>query len=74
MNWNKIKAMLVERGIKQVDIANDLGLTRSAVNKVLNGHAKSHRIKLHIIELLGDDCKDYWSDTTCYSGVNINQA
>ena len=34
----KFKGYCVENGIKQTDIANILGLSKSAVNRKMNGH------------------------------------
>ena len=44
MKPNKIRALLVERGIKQVDIANELNVSRSHVGSVIAGRWRSKRI------------------------------
>ncbi len=47
-----IKIELLKRGIKQVDIARDLGVSRSLVCHVINGRMKSARVEKYIRSLL----------------------
>jgi len=56
----KVKALLVERGIKQKDIADELGVLLSTVSGVLNGHHSSARIKQYITRRLGEPCERLW--------------
>jgi transcriptional regulator with XRE-family HTH domain len=62
MNSNKIKAMLVERGISQAEIARCLGLRRGTVNRVLNGRGKSKRVRDCVINRLGTESIEYWPE------------
>jgi transcriptional regulator with XRE-family HTH domain len=56
----KIKSLLIARGIKQADVAHDLGLTRSAISHVIAGSGQSKRVQNHIAELLGEDPERLW--------------
>lgn len=38
--YNKLKGLLVERGIKQTEIANLLNLNRSRFNRIINGQGR----------------------------------
>jgi transcriptional regulator with XRE-family HTH domain len=62
MNSKKIKAMMTEQGVKQVDIAKALRLHRGTVNNILNGRGTSRRVKLYVIGLLGEECRKYWEE------------
>lgn len=52
---NKIKAMLVERGITQQSIADDLGISLCAVSGAINGHFSSRRTIEYVAQLLKTD-------------------
>lgn len=52
--------MLIERGIKQKDIAHKLGVTRACISVVLNGHENSSRVKAAIADALGCKLTDLW--------------
>lgn len=56
----KIKALLVGQGIKQIDIAAALGVTKSTVCAVVNGRKTSHRVQKYIAQLLGKDYAKLW--------------
>jgi predicted transcriptional regulator len=60
MDKNKIKAMLIERGIKHKDIAERLGVTRACVSLIVNGHQNSKRVRRAIAEALGVELADLW--------------
>jgi len=62
MNSNKIKSMMMERGIKQTEIARRLKISRSAVCSVLSGASTSRRVKECVIELVGEECRKYWKN------------
>ncbi len=51
----KLKALLVEKGIKQTDIAKALGISVSAVCMALGGRCESRPVKLKTAELLQID-------------------
>lgn len=55
-----IKAMLVEKGITQAQIANKLKLKRSTISVVLGGHGKSKRVQRAIARALGKRVVDLW--------------
>jgi transcriptional regulator with XRE-family HTH domain len=57
-----IKALLVEAGIKQVDLARQLGVDPSAVSVILSGRKRSRRIRLAIARALRYDVRDLWPD------------
>ncbi|WP_457571284.1 hypothetical protein [Desulfovulcanus sp.] len=40
----KVKIWMLEKGIRQVDIARELGITRQTVCKVISGKEKSSRV------------------------------
>lgn len=62
MNSNKIKSMMIERGIKQTEIAKRLKISRSAVCSVLSGASTSRRVKECVIALVGEECRKYWKN------------
>jgi transcriptional regulator with XRE-family HTH domain len=55
-----VKALLVKRGIKQKDLAEELGVLLSTVSGVINGHHSSKRIKKHIAEKLDKPYEKLW--------------
>ena len=56
----KVKALLVERGIKQKDLADELGVLIGTVSGVINGHHSSKRIKQYIAKRLGIAYERIW--------------
>lgn len=56
----KIKALLIKNGIKQVDIANELGIKRCTVSAVIGGHGQSRPVKRKVAELLKVDYEKLW--------------
>ena len=56
----KVKALLVERGIKQKDIAEELGVLLSTVSGAINGHHESRRIKTYIAKKLHRPYEKLW--------------
>jgi len=40
----KVKIWMIKKGIRQVDIARELGITRQTVCKVVGGREKSSRV------------------------------
>jgi transcriptional regulator with XRE-family HTH domain len=55
-----VKSILVRRGIRQKDIAEELGILTSTVSGVLNGHHHSRRIQEYIAERLKLDYEKLW--------------
>lgn len=51
---------MMERGIRQVDIARRLRVTRGMVSAVLNGHSMSARVRRAIARALGMRVADLW--------------
>ena len=49
----KVRALMVEKGIKQKEIADELGVRAPAVSGVLNGHWPSQRVREAIARRLG---------------------
>lgn len=60
MKPEKIRALLIENNAKQVDIARDLKVTPGAVNRVIDGHFVSRRIRLAIAEKAGVSFTRMW--------------
>ncbi|MBI3584010.1 MAG: transcriptional regulator [Nitrospinae bacterium] len=58
----KIKAMLIERGIKQKDIAKTIGVTSHCVSMVLNELGKSRRVKQAVADALGMKIEKLWQE------------
>jgi transcriptional regulator with XRE-family HTH domain len=50
-----LKILLMRKGISQTQIASDLGVTRQAVNFIIEGKGRSGRIELAIAVSLGQD-------------------
>ena len=48
----KIKVALLQLGLSQAQIARDLGTTRVAVNRVVNGRGRSKKIENYITGML----------------------
>jgi DNA-binding XRE family transcriptional regulator len=61
MEKQKIKALMMERGIKQKDIAEELGVTRACVSVVINGYENSRRVKKAIASALRVPFDDLWN-------------
>jgi len=57
---NKIRSMLVARGISQKSIALELSVSLPTVNTVISGKVQSRRIKAHIAKLLKIDPQKLW--------------
>lgn len=57
---NYIKALLAARGIKEIDIARRLNITRSAVSLIINGHKSSRRVQKTISDMLNIPYEQLW--------------
>lgn len=55
-----VRALLVARNIKQVDIAERYHFGRAEVNKVINGKRRTLRIREAIAQELGMTVHDLW--------------
>lgn len=59
----KVKALLVEAGIKQKELAAELSVAEGTISGVINGHHTSRRIKKHIAERLHKPYDRLWGKT-----------
>lgn len=57
-----IKEMLTHRGVKQVQIAKMLGVSRASVNQVITGDRKSSRIRQAIAFAVNVQVKELWPE------------
>ena len=55
-----VRALLVARNIKQIDIAERHNFGRAEVNKVINGKRKTQRIREAIAQELGMSVQQLW--------------
>lgn len=56
-----VKVLLLERGMKQVELADKIGISRQGLNNYLRGEwTPPTRIKLKIAEALGVDSSLIW--------------
>lgn len=60
MDANKIKAQLIAKGIKQVDIARTLGISKGVVSQVISGTRQSYRVQEYIARLLHVPFESLW--------------
>lgn len=52
--WGKeVKKVLIDKDMSVTDLANELGLTREYVSKILNGSVRGGDVKTRILERLG---------------------
>jgi lambda repressor-like predicted transcriptional regulator len=58
----EIKTALKSRGLRQSDIARQLGVSPVQFWQVVHGHRTSARVEEHIARLLGVPRKDIWPD------------
>jgi lambda repressor-like predicted transcriptional regulator len=64
LSGNEIKAELVRRGIKLIDIAKEAGVPPSRVTEAINERylKKNHRIRKYIADALGMPSEKIWPD------------
>ncbi len=55
-----VKALLVDRGVKQVDIAHGCAVSPALVSGVVSGKKKSRRVRRAIARALGMKVSDLW--------------
>lgn len=60
MTPNQIRAEMMLKNIRPVDIARRLNVTRSAVTNVIKGVKTSQRIRKAIAEAIGKDVEAVW--------------
>lgn len=56
----EVKVQMLKRNINQTDIAKALGLDRSTVSGVVNGHRTSRKIQKAIAEAVGVSYEKLW--------------
>ena len=56
----KVKALLMEQGISQTELAEELGLRPCTISQVLNGHNRSKKIQRFIADKLKRDYVKLW--------------
>lgn len=59
----RIKILLIQKDIKQADIARKLGVSNVAVCNVIKGACESKRIKWAIAKELGEKVEELWPDS-----------
>jgi transcriptional regulator with XRE-family HTH domain len=59
-NGKKIRAMMILRDVKQVDICRQLRVNSSTVSLIVSGKKKSARIRAAIAEALGFKVEELW--------------
>jgi hypothetical protein len=57
-----VRALLVARKIKQIDIATQYNIHASEINRVLNGSRKTPHIRRVIAKVLEMSVEDLWKD------------
>lgn len=60
MHPEQIKATLRMQGFTLVMLAEEMGVSRSMVSHVINGHARSAAIQQRIADLLGCTVESLW--------------
>lgn len=60
---NEIKALMMLKGVTNIRIAKEEGVSKTWVSLVLNNHKKSARIRLAIANALGVKVEDLWSES-----------
>ena len=56
------RALMIQAGVTQAEIARRLMVTPAAVSRVVNGHAKSARIQTYIARRLGLPVDELWPE------------
>lgn len=59
---NRVKALMVLKGIKQADICVLLGVRASSVSLIVSGKKRSRRIRTAIAQALGVRVEELWPD------------
>lgn len=62
MKPNEIRAALLLRDIRPIEIARKLKVGRSAVCNVITGYGKSRRIQEAIAEMIGKTVEEIWPE------------
>lgn len=60
MNPEMIKAYMRMQGISATDIAHELGVTQSAVHRVIHGNSTSKRIAMAVSKVIDKTPEELW--------------
>lgn len=60
MKPNEIRAALLIKDVRPVEIANELEVSRAAVSSVISGNLKSKRIQEKIAGIIGKKIEEIW--------------
>lgn len=69
----KIKALMVLKGVKAVDIARQLHLSPVTVNVVLNGYGKSRKVQKAIADALQVEFDELWNTEPHRAGNELKE-
>lgn len=58
----KVKALMVLKGVKNLDIAREMHVSKTWVSLVLCGHKRSDRIRKAIADAVGMDVEEVWGE------------
>jgi predicted transcriptional regulator len=61
-NAKEIKKLLIDKDIRQADIARKAQVTRVAICRVISGDLGSARLKRIIANMLGKTVRELWPD------------
>ena len=59
----EIRKALIDVDISQADLARELGVSYAMISRVIDGYAKSDRVRRHIARRIGIDVKRIWPST-----------
>lgn len=62
MTPTSLRILLLQRDVSQADIALTLGLNRSVVNRVVNGHSQNPRIRRAVAKAIGLSYSAVWGE------------
>lgn len=64
MTPREIRAHLILSGVRQKEIADQLGVSKASVSRVIDGHSRSARIQLAIARAIGRPAHQVFPDKT----------
>ena len=60
MKPNEIRAEMLLKNIRSIDMARKIKVSRSAISRVIYGNLASPRIRVAIAEMLGKKVEEIW--------------
>jgi transcriptional regulator with XRE-family HTH domain len=63
MKVEKIRALLIEHKVKQIDIARELDLSSGSINRVISGHYTSKRVQEAVAKAARVPFEKMWGKT-----------